>query len=1161
MAISSRPARRMVVREVEDIEVRGPKSKPKRKWMRRFGFFLLVLVLFVWFLPMILAKTPLLGWAVNRFGNLKGQVTIQSASLSWLSAPVISGIELRDERNQPVIEQLSVAGSNSLFGMIVNPSNLGSFHIDKPKLTLRLRPNGSNLEDVIANYMTGEPSSKKTGVEVDITDATVEIIDETTKRTWQMDQFALNLKMPASAADAMVVKTSVRLTDPRMPGKLSANVSLTSGSPQAASGISVNDVALQTENFPLDILQPVLARCGVQAQTAGWLSADIHTTLADKAVRGKTKVEGTAEAKDFAFAMPALGQDVIRMASIRADGKGSLDGERIDVEQSSLVCDLGSAQLSGGLQLHDAAGRSNMTATGLLRQRYEMNGRVDLARLAAIFPNLLHIRERTQITSGEVQVALSCRPQANAPQTATAVGTPAPQHPAMAWQGQMQALNLTASDNGRPIAWAKPIAAGFIAHEEPAGIVVETIQCDSDFLKITCSGTTDNLTGSAAFNLKQLADQLGQFVELSPYQLAGEGKLTATWRRDERQQFEAASEIQLQNFQVVLSGQLPWREPSLTTTISAKGKTDFTLKNTLIAAAAFDLKAGGDQLSVQLREPVKDLVDGGVWPLHATAQGQMQNWLSRAAAFAPLTGYRAAGTGRLDAQITASAASINIADAKIHADQFALASPSLQLNERQIDLSATGVWTTEQRRLNISSAVLANSTLNIAAKDFVLSMPNAGPLELAGTVQYQSNLARLQQCFADPSKPSSWGLGGVLAGSAQFKQADGVIRCETTAEATNFAVADASGQQFIEPKVAVTAAGAYSNEKKLIQIEKAELSSSTIAASALAQIGMKEQTTADVNGQASYDLNRISDLMRPVFGRKVRFSGRGTGPLTWRGPLALDKGQAGAELKWDSAYLYGFNIGPAAIMPKLEGGVLSIEPLQVAVSQGKLFLAPKVRLAPDPMELTMPPGVLAQQVQITPDMCEMFLKYVSPILADVTEARGAFSIELDNCRLPLANPKMGDLKGKFIVHNVEIGPGPLIHELAVLMDRETPAKLRQQSVVNFQMVRGRIYHDNMELLFPDFTIRTRGSVGIDDQTLSLEASMPIPPKWLVNNPLAPSLRNQTLVLPIGGTLNSPQIDKAKLEEYTRQFAKKAIINGLEQGLNQGLDQLFRKPGQ
>jgi hypothetical protein len=101
----------------------------------------------------------------------------------------------------------------------------------------------------------------------------------------------------------------------------------------------------------------------------------------------------------------------------------------------------------------------------------------------------------------------------------------------------------------------------------------------------------------------------------------------------------------------------------------------------------------------------------------------------------------------------------------------------------------------------------------------------------------------------------------------------------------------------------------------------------------------------------------------------------------------------------------------------------------------------------------------------------------------------------------------------------------------------------------------------MELIFPDFTIRTQGSVGIDDQSLSMQADMPIPPKWLVNNPAAPALRNQTIRIPIGGTLSRPQLDRAKLEEYTRQFIQKAAGNLLEEGLNRGLDQLFRKPKQ
>ena len=156
------------------------------------------------------------------------------------------------------------------------------------------------------------------------------------------------------------------------------------------------------------------------------------------------------------------------------------------------------------------------------------------------------------------------------------------------------------------------------------------------------------------------------------------------------------------------------------------------------------------------------------------------------------------------------------------------------------------------------------------------------------------------------------------------------------------------------------------------------------------------------------------------------------------------------------------------------------------------------------MELTLPPGHLVQQVQINPRMCTFFLKFVAPVLADVTSAQGAFSIDMDNCRIPLSDPAKGTFAGKFIIHSIEIGPGPLIRELAVLMGKETPAKLRREGVVPFQMVDGRIYHKDLELIFPDFTIRTYGSVGLD-QTVAIMTEMPVPPKWLENNPLARGL--------------------------------------------------------
>ena len=107
------------------------------------------------------------------------------------------------------------------------------------------------------------------------------------------------------------------------------------------------------------------------------------------------------------------------------------------------------------------------------------------------------------------------------------------------------------------------------------------------------------------------------------------------------------------------------------------------------------------------------------------------------------------------------------------------------------------------------------------------------------------------------------------------------------------------------------------------------------------------------------------------------------------------------------------------------------------------------------------------------------------------------------------------------------------------------------------MVNGRVYHQGLELVFPELTIRTQGSVGLD-QSLQIVAEMPIPPKWLAANAtLGNALRNQTITLPIGGSLSRPQIDRRAFDQYSQQFLRKATEGVLQNELNKQFDRLLQ----
>jgi hypothetical protein len=137
-----------------------------------------------------------------------------------------------------------------------------------------------------------------------------------------------------------------------------------------------------------------------------------------------------------------------------------------------------------------------------------------------------------------------------------------------------------------------------------------------------------------------------------------------------------------------------------------------------------------------------------------------------------------------------------------------------------------------------------------------------------------------------------------------------------------------------------------------------------------------------------------------------------------------------------------------------------------------------------------------------------------------------------------------------------VGTGPLTHALSVFLGSEVPAKLRPDSVVQFRMVGGRVYHQGLELIFPDLTIRTSGSVGFDE-SLAILAEMPVPTKWLQQNPVAAdAMRGQVLRVPIGGTLSKPQIDQKVLADLTQQFVQKAAQNVIQGEVKSQLDRLF-----
>ncbi len=139
---------------------------------------------------------------------------------------------------------------------------------------------------------------------------------------------------------------------------------------------------------------------------------------------------------------------------------------------------------------------------------------------------------------------------------------------------------------------------------------------------------------------------------------------------------------------------------------------------------------------------------------------------------------------------------------------------------------------------------------------------------------------------------------------------------------------------------------------------------------------------AQLSGQVRYDLERLCGLLRPYLGPAVRLTGQGASDAWYRGPLAaseaLSTGQAEAGVRWDQADLGGFPLGRGELKADMANGAVQMTPLELTVSQGQVHLAPRLRLRPEPLELSLPAGPLAEQIAIDPAMCTSMLKYAAP---------------------------------------------------------------------------------------------------------------------------------------------------------------------------------------
>ncbi len=1091
--------------------------------------FVLLLLLFV-LSPILLAGTPLRNWLLARaLPQLQGDIRIGGGSLGWVRPPVFTDIEVRDSAGRILLHIPRLEGSKSLVELLRHPFDLGEFRLTQPAVHIVCSHDSSNLETALAYWLQKKETPSDSAFAVDgvalrivISQARVLLEDEDNGRTWSLDPLDLTVAIPrnrrtplrfevnATASGSAGVPPAAGGQQPHPPGQLRAEISAnfvesTSNSPRFRA-----EGEISARELPLEAAELFLRRLEPQIKLDGRLNANVKLRPNDGQPNSPDmRMEGSISLDALELSDSILGPDILRLQRVEAPLRIALRGSRLSIEQLEIQSEVGKFSLAGTMDMAEDL------RDALIKPGHRLDAELNLARLADLVPNALHLTKDMRMKSGTLSLHLRSALHGEG----------------LLWEGNLHTSDLEGLYQGQRLTWKEPFSVVLTAHQEISDPlpVLERFRCDSDFLRLEMSGSLEEWTARGSFNLGRLREHLSGFIDLGSLHVQGEGTLRAAARRNPRGGYRLESDLGLNQLSVA-DGARVWREDKLTLHLDLSGDSGRDARMAYgyrIEAGALHILAGKDGIDLDLLEPFASRtgVLGGtgvspvVPPLRVRLRfhGDLERWKGRITSLTGLLdGVRLAGQIDMDGRLRYEAESIQLEDIKIAGRAVRFQGFGLNVNEPAVDFTTSGRWLPARETLELQHTRLACPTVTVQAPAVTLGIDPVGAWQITTSATVQGDVARLLSAACMGNDQAS----GALAGRVDLRPDEGRQVVQLDLNVQNFALGSPASPVWHESRVNLTGHGVYDVVKDSLRIVQLHLDSPSFGCGAAGQIN------------ALHSEMELSD----------------------------------AVFRWQALQALGCQIGPGELRGQMSSGCFRAAPVEATLNQGRLHLEPSLRLNPLPMELAFTKGRAIDRAHLTSSVCASSLGYAVPILAGVAQADGEFSLDVQSGRVPLMEPAKGDMAGWITLHSAQVSAGPLVQELSMLLKGPATLTLAKDHVVPFRMVNGRVYHTGLELHFPELTIRLSGSVGLDG-SLSLTAEMPVPPKWLGSSKLAKAaLANQTVRLPIAGTLSKPKIDERALREASAKFARDTAENALRQEIDgkvkkeaeNGLRKLFRR---
>lgn len=1142
-------------------EEKAPTRRPRGRAALRWAFAVVLAVGTAgWFAPAVVGRSPLR----HRFLHAvvpayPGAATVGGASLGWLDGVVLRDITLSDPQGEPLARIGELRTSRSLASLaFVAGGDLGTVTLTRVRGSVRLRPDGSNLEDAIKPLLEGESST--TGLKVVVEEGKVgwTTVDGEPSRSGIEALHATVVRRPGSSTPERV-EIEGRLTDGETAGEFS--VRLAPSTDGSAEG------SVSAMELPVAAVQPWLERFGSPIGITGRISADLVSRVAS-GEKSSFEADGRVEGRRVWVTLPAaFGGETIQIDSVTLGGKvASADG-RLTLEAVELRSELGTGSISGSIS-PDALSRPEGwegRISAVLAQDVTAKASVDLARFAGSVGRAIRLRQ--PIKSGRLEVELRTG--------ATELGR----------KGivRVRTTDLVAGLPDQRVTWKEPLTADAAITDEASGLAVERLSLESEGVTIAGSGSLRACAVRFESDLDRLRGQLAHFVDLPEGRLAGHASGTLDVKRSESETVRLDATAAVRGLDVVLPG-TRWTERNLSLTADAEIGLDGLRPKAVRSGSLLLRSTEGDELTAKLAAPV-ELTAQANWPAGVTLKGDLGRWAGRAAAWSvPVLPEGWTLSGVLDASGTVAYGpdAMTVSGISAEARTLRIVLPDRTLEEPYVRLVGGGSWDAAGEVLTLPAATLTSET--VSAKATNVRLPLGGGQPASGSVSFRGGAGRLMR-YVMPAKPAVW-LSGVVGGTVELESdaasTSAMARLTFEKPVLSRPAANAGGKTTWSPlwsdeKATATLEARYRHAEDGLALKSLKLTSTGAVVDVAGRVeGVMSTAVVDISGTAVIDLEPLAGRFTAGLPDGLAAKGRARREFAVRGPLVAGGGispdlSAQAGIGWEEVRAFGLTVGAGDLSGRLERRVVNIGPVDWPVAGGRLRGTASVGLEGPPV-LVVGTGRVADGIQMTPELCRTWLRYAAPSLADATEVQGTASIDVEACQIPLLDPTRMEGGGGLVIQGADATPGPLarsildaVRQVQAIAGRESTNGSDLRLVVPAQNVRltvagGRVTHDRFAVRLGDAEgalVATSGSVGFDE-TVDLVAEVPLDAKWFKEERVAQALGGQMLRIPIRGTLGRPAVDPRAFQDLARRAAAGAVKGTIDRQLEKQLGEPLRK---